>query len=134
MNNQLKGKDFLATNDFEKRELDQILDLALKYKKMGVSSRSLDILKGMTLLLLFFRPSTRTRMSFTAAMEELGGFVQSPDPAICALVLRINQGQANHSRIPLWWSNGMWMRSRFASVVPFKTTRGPLDRAAVTSL
>lgn len=92
MSNSLKGKDFLVTSDFEKRELDQIVDLALKYKKMGQSSRSLELLKGMTLLLLFFRPSTRTRISFTAAMQELGGFVQSPDPGDLRLSLEDKPG------------------------------------------
>ena len=83
----LKGKDILATSEWEKSELDQILDLAFRLKKKGVPARSLDVLKGKSLLLLFFRPSTRTRISFTAAMQQLGGFVQSPDPAELRLSL-----------------------------------------------
>jgi aspartate carbamoyltransferase catalytic subunit len=62
MANSLKGKDILATNDWAKSDLDQVLDLAFKFKKMGNTSRSLDLLKGKTLLLLFFRPSTRTTL------------------------------------------------------------------------
>jgi len=76
----LKGRDILTTNEWTKEELDQVLDLAFKFKAMREKSRSLEILKGKTLLLLFFRSSTRTRISFTAAMEQLGGFVQVPDP------------------------------------------------------
>ena len=57
-----------------------MLELAYKFKDMGIASQQLDLLKGKTLLLLFFRSSTRTRISFTAAMHQLGGFVQSPDP------------------------------------------------------
>jgi len=87
MTNSLKGKDLLVTSDWAKSELDQVLDLAFKFKKMGAPSRSLDILKGMALLLLFFRPSTRTRMSFTAAMQELGGFVQCPAPTELRMTL-----------------------------------------------
>ena len=88
----LKGRDFLSTSDWGKSELDQILDLAFKLKQMGTASRSLDILKGKTLLLLFFRPSTRTRISFTAAMQQLGGFVQSPDPGDLRLSLEEKPG------------------------------------------
>jgi len=83
----LKGRDFLATSDWTKSELDQVLDLAVQFKRMGTASRSLDILKGKTVLLLLFRRSTRTRTSFTAAMQELGGFVQCPDPADLRLSL-----------------------------------------------
>jgi len=88
----LKGRDFLATSDWAKDELDQVLDLAFKFKQMGAASRSLNILKGKTALLLFFRRSTRTRTSFTAAMQELGGFVQSPDPGDLRLSLEEKPG------------------------------------------
>ena len=88
----LRGRDFLATSDWAKDELDQVLDLAFKFKQMGPASRSLNILKGKTALLLFFRRSTRTRTSFTAAMQELGGFVQSPDPGDLRLSLEEKPG------------------------------------------
>ena len=42
--------------------------------------------------MLFFRPSTRTRISFTAAMQQLGGFVQSPDPDDLRLSLEERPG------------------------------------------
>ena len=79
MTNTLKGKDMLALSDWSKSELDQILDLAFRFKKMGAASHSLDILKGKGLLLLWFRRSTRTWNSFTWGMQQLGGFVQSRD-------------------------------------------------------
>jgi N-acetylornithine carbamoyltransferase len=87
MSNSLKGRDLLVTTDWTKSELDQAIDLAIKFKKMGAASRSLDILKGKSVMLLFFRPSTRTRMSFTAATQELGGFVQVPAPSEIRLTL-----------------------------------------------
>ena len=76
----LKGKDVLTSNEWKKEELDQVLELAVKLKAMGDDAKSLDLLIGKTLLLLFFRGSTRTRISFSAAMEQLGGMVQVPDP------------------------------------------------------
>lgn len=76
----LKGRDVLTTNEWTRAELDQVLDLAFKLKGMGDEAKSLDLLRGKTLLLLFFRGSTRTRISFSAAMNQLGGFVQVPSP------------------------------------------------------
>jgi len=92
MTDTLQKRDVLATCDFTKDELDQVLNLAFKFKQMGVASRSLDILKGKSLFLLFFRPSTRTRTSFTAAMQQLGGFVQCPDPSDMRLSLEDKPG------------------------------------------
>lgn len=88
----LKGRDVLTTNEWKKEELDQVLDLAIKFKSMGDQAKSLNILKGKTLLLLFFRTSTRTRISFTAAMEQLGGYVQVPDPEGLRLSLEDRPG------------------------------------------
>ncbi len=88
----LKGRDVLTTNEWKKEELDQVLDLAIKLKSMGDQAKSLDLLNGKTLLLLFFRGSTRTRISFTAAMEQLGGYVQIPDPEGLRLSLEDRPG------------------------------------------
>jgi len=88
----LKGRDVLTTNEWTKEELDQVLDLAFKLKSMGEEAYTLDTLKGKTLMLLFFRGSTRTRLSFTAAMQHLGGYVQVPDPAGLRLSLEEKPG------------------------------------------
>ena len=88
----LKGKDVLTTHDWRKEELDQVLELAKKFKSMGEKSKSLDLLIGKTLLLMFFRGSTRTRISFTAAMHHLGGNVQVPDPGGLRLSLEDRPG------------------------------------------
>jgi len=88
----LKGRDVLTTHEWKKEELDQVLELAVKLKAMGNEARSLELLKGKTLMLLFFRGSTRTRISFTAAMEQLGGFVQVPDPGGLRLSLEERPG------------------------------------------
>jgi len=64
-----KGRDIISINDFSKDEILYILDIA---KKFDGNHRSL-LLQGKVLAALFFEPSTRTRLSFTAAMEQLGG-------------------------------------------------------------
>lgn len=64
----LRGKDFLTLLDFNKEELEYILSLAFDLKR-----HPRRILRGKTLLLLFEKPSTRTRVSFEVAMYQLGG-------------------------------------------------------------
>jgi len=66
-----KNKDVISINDFSKEELLHILKVArqMEQKPKG------NLLKGKILATLFFEPSTRTRLSFTSAMEQLSGEV-----------------------------------------------------------
>ncbi len=69
----LKGKDYISTQDWSDEEIEYLLNIAadLKYKfKMGIPTRLLD---DKTLFLLFFDKSTRTRNSFEAGITQLGG-------------------------------------------------------------
>jgi ornithine carbamoyltransferase len=69
------GTHLLALSDFSAKQLWALLDRALELKaqrKKGVLQQQL---AGRTLCLLFEKPSTRTRVSFEAAMYGLGGQV-----------------------------------------------------------
>jgi len=66
-----KQRDIISIRHFNKEELLYILDLAKRMEQMDYP----DILKGKVLALLFFEPSTRTRLSFESAMKRLGGMV-----------------------------------------------------------
>ena len=66
-----KSRDIISIKDFSKSELLNLLDLANKIENNNPSN----LLKGKILANLFFEPSTRTRMSFEAAMKQLGGNV-----------------------------------------------------------
>ncbi|HEY2543017.1 MAG TPA: ornithine carbamoyltransferase, partial [Gaiellaceae bacterium] len=71
----LVGRDLTTLTTWSAYELRLVLDLAEQMKaaqKNGVEHR---LLPGRTLGLLFARPSTRTRVSFAVAMEQLGGSV-----------------------------------------------------------
>ncbi|MGH2739137.1 MAG: ornithine carbamoyltransferase [Actinomycetota bacterium] len=65
------GRDFLSSDDLEPRELDHLLELAAKVKQspMDYATR----LEGRSVALIFEKPSTRTRVSFDAAVAALGG-------------------------------------------------------------
>jgi len=60
--------------DFTREEIDYILDRAVKLEPLARGGTS-DLLAGKILALLFYEPSTRTRMSFETAMLRLGGNV-----------------------------------------------------------
>jgi len=71
----LKGKDIISIRDFKKGEIKLILDAAEKMEPYAKGEKSSRLMEGKILGTLFFEPSTRTRLSFTAAMQRLGGEV-----------------------------------------------------------
>lgn len=73
----LKGKDILHGNQFSKKEIETIIKTASEFEKELKKKDSLTLLRGKILATLFFEPSTRTRLSFEAAMQRLGGGVIS---------------------------------------------------------
>jgi len=73
----LKGKDVLHGNQFSKKEIEAILKTASSFEKELKAKDSFNLLKGKLLATLFYEPSTRTRLSFEAAMQRLGGGVIS---------------------------------------------------------
>jgi ornithine carbamoyltransferase len=74
---QLKGQDFLGIADFSANDIRDLLNLAknLKSGKTKITCRK-------TLGLLFYKASTRTRVSFTVAMYQLGGQVIDLNPNV----------------------------------------------------
>lgn len=60
----------ISIRDLERPEIDCLLDKAALIQANQYNESAL---KGKILALLFFEPSTRTRMSFDAAMARLGG-------------------------------------------------------------
>lgn len=64
-------KDFLTLRDYSTDEIMDLLNLAKDLKKQGPGAPSL--LKGKILGMIFEKSSTRTRVSFEAAMLQLGG-------------------------------------------------------------
>lgn len=66
-------KHFLTLNDFSREELTELIEHAIRLKQdlqQGISRQSL---LGKTLAMIFEKSSTRTRVSFETAMNQLGG-------------------------------------------------------------
>ncbi|RLF13257.1 MAG: aspartate carbamoyltransferase [Thermoprotei archaeon] len=73
MSKSFRGRDVISIRDFTRDDLITIFkeaDSMEPYAKTKV-----DILKGKIMALMFFEPSTRTKLSFEAAMKRLGGDV-----------------------------------------------------------
>ena len=66
-------KNLLSSEDLTKEDLYEIVDLANEIVKSPEDFSH--VCDGKILGTLFFEPSTRTRLSFTAAMDRLGGKV-----------------------------------------------------------
>lgn len=66
-------RNLISITDFSVEEIDKMIGVAGDIMKNP--DKYIDICKGKKLATLFFEPSTRTRLSFEAAMLELGGSV-----------------------------------------------------------
>ena len=66
-------RNLISITDFSVEEIDKMIGVAGDI--MANPNKYIDICKGKKLATLFFEPSTRTRLSFEAAMLELGGSV-----------------------------------------------------------
>lgn len=81
---QLKGRSFLSLSDINRDELQSLLSLAAQLKAGTIAPVCNKVLG-----LLFSKASTRTRVSFTVAMYQLGGQVIDLNP----MVTQVSRGE-----------------------------------------
>jgi aspartate carbamoyltransferase catalytic subunit len=72
MPNPFYERDIVSIKDFAKDDLEFVFDTTDSISRLKHSQRG-ELGKGRTLGYIFYEPSTRTRMSFEAAMASLGG-------------------------------------------------------------
>ena len=69
---KLKSKDLLGLEYLSKEEVELILKTAIPFKELFTRSiKKVPTLRGKTVVLLFYEPSTRTRTSFELAAKRL---------------------------------------------------------------
>ncbi len=71
----LTGRSLVTIDDLSNGEIEALFSLADDMS--GNMGQQLDVCRGKVMASLFFEPSTRTRLSFEAAMHRLGGDVIS---------------------------------------------------------
>ncbi len=69
----LQHKDLLSIHDLTSEEVERILTMAQKLKRMQKIGVPHEYCKGKTLAMLFSKASTRTRISFETGFHQLGG-------------------------------------------------------------
>ena len=70
--NEFFQKDIISIRDLDKSKLEKIFESTEKIINLSPNERR-EIARGQTLGYLFYEPSTRTRLSFQAAMASVGG-------------------------------------------------------------
>ncbi|KAH9157255.1 hypothetical protein AeRB84_000885 [Aphanomyces euteiches] len=87
-------REFLSTDQLSSQQFQELLDTAIDFKKQNFNG---DILKNETLLMIFQKRSTRTRLSSEIGMQRLGGralFLSSDD-----IQLGVNETLKDSARV-----------------------------------
>lgn len=81
--------NFLTTSDFSRTELEEIIELAVKFKSGEIADKPLN---GKSIALVFFNPSLRTRASMQVGIYELGGNAVILEPGGTSWTLEHREG------------------------------------------
>jgi ornithine carbamoyltransferase len=123
-------KHFLTGEELTQSELLGLIESAEELRlERGGSERLRTDFDGKTLVLLFEKPSLRTRVSFTVAMQELGGSVIE-----CPSALRKHEEPEDVARVLAGYCHGIMLRTfkhatleRMASKSPIPVVNGLSD-------
>ncbi|MBQ1501371.1 MAG: aspartate carbamoyltransferase [Firmicutes bacterium] len=74
---RFKGRNILDIDSLTREDIETIMETAAYYDQALTEKQRLYDMDGKIMASLFFEPSTRTRLSFEAAMERLGGKIIS---------------------------------------------------------
>lgn len=80
--NNFLGRDWIdAELDYTKEEWEALIDVAWELKRRhAMNEDMMHLLKGKTLFTMFFNQSLRTRSTFAAGIQQLGGFHVDLEP------------------------------------------------------
>lgn len=105
----LKGRDFLSLLDYDEESLNYLLDFATELKKDNKNGKIRHLLKEKTLVMIFAKPSLRTRVSFEVGIKQLGGnsVVLNRDE----IGLGIRETVADTARVLSRYADGIMIRT-----------------------
>ena len=101
-------KDLLAIDDYSAQELRDLFQSAIEIKAKTKRGEIYGPLAGKTLVMVFQKPSNRTRMSFQVGMYQLGGHAVylSPDD----IQLGKRESTADVARVLARYADGIMAR------------------------
>ncbi len=105
----LQGRDFTVIRDLETAEVQDLLNVAADLKARRRTGDRPPLLAGKILALVFEKPSLRTRVTFEAAMLELGGhaiYLGAQD-----IHMGVRESQADVARNLERWVDGIAART-----------------------
>ena len=76
-----RKRDLISINDLSNKEIEEIFRLADESYQLIKRQARANVFPGKIMATIFYEPSTRTRLSFEAAMLKLGGEVISTESA-----------------------------------------------------
>lgn len=77
--------DVVSISDFSREYIERAMDTAAEMEKMPREKKQ-QILRDRVIASIFFEPSTRTRLSFETAVQNLGGkIIGFPDPHVSSV-------------------------------------------------
>ncbi len=103
----MKNKDLVSIHDLDVQEVNEILLLAEMIK--ANPDKYTDALSGRTLVMIFEKPSLRTRVTFEVAMTQMGGHAIYLSPSDAQIGVRETVGDVakNLER----WADGIMART-----------------------
>ena len=72
---EFEGRSILSILDFSREEIEYVFEIANRIESQYRQKRRSRLCEEEVMAVLFFQPSTRTRLSFETAMQRLGGGV-----------------------------------------------------------
>ncbi len=73
LDDTLRGRDYITTQELSRQELELLLETSVQLKRQFRAGEPHRHLQDKTIFLMFFDKSTRTRNSFEAGITQLGG-------------------------------------------------------------
>ena len=123
MQTDLRGKDMITVQEWSKPELTSVLDVGDRLKTEFAADQwaHFGALQGYSLFELFYNTSTRTRSSFEAGVNQLGGYphIMTPDQ------LQLEHGESARETAKVLSRYGHALAVRcLGSAVDFEYPRG----------
>ncbi|MFT4890247.1 MAG: ornithine carbamoyltransferase [Halobacteriales archaeon] len=123
MQTDLRGKDMVTTQEWSKPQIESVLDVADDLKREFARERwdHFDSLTGRSLFMLFYNSSTRTRNSFEAGINQLGGYAHIMTPE--QLQLQHGESASRTSKVLSRYGHGFAVRV-LGEAVDFEYPKG----------